>query len=426
MAGLLFLTVLLLIGNGFFVAAEFALVKVRSTQLDAAHEEGSTLAGVARGLLDHLDGYLSATQLGITLTSLGLGWIGEPAVSKALGPVFHALHVEEELAHQISIVIGFSLISFLHIVIGEVAPKSLAIARPVGVSSAVAWPMKAFYAVTSPALWILNGSSNFLLRLVGVEPAGTHSLAVNQDELVRIAQESAGAGQISAEQGEMVHNVFAFSTRVAREIMVPRNRIRALDIEDEVNTQIPELVELGHSRIPIYEGDLDNVLGILHLKDLLKTGLGEVDDAKLRDLIRPALFVPESLAAEALMRTMQLRRTHLAVVVDEHGGVSGIVTLEDALEELVGDIQDEYDSEPVQVEPLEEGFALSGDVLLEDMAKTLEVEQPESASDTLQGWVMEQLARLPRPGDELKLEAWTIRVVTVERRVITRAEAHKT
>lgn len=425
MVGLLFLTVVLLLGNGFFVAAEFALVKVRSTQLDAAHAEGSAVAGVARGLLDHLDGYLSATQLGITLTSLGLGWIGEPAVSKALGPLFHALHVDEELSHQISIVIGFSLISFAHIVIGEVAPKSLAIARPVSVSKFVAWPMKAFYYAFYPALVVLNASSNFLLRLVGVEPAGTHSLAVDQDELVRIAQESAAGGQISAEQGEMVHNVFAFSTRVAREIMVPRNRIRALDLGHELGQQIPELIEMGHSRLPIYEGDLDDVTGVLHLKDLLRSGIEDVDASRIRELARPALFVPESLPAEQLMRTMQIRRTHLAMVVDEHGGVSGIVSLEDALEELVGDIQDEYDSEPVQVEPLEEGFALSGDVLLQDLAKTLQTDVPESESDTLQGWIMESLLRMPRAGDELELGEWTIRVVEVERRVITRAEAHK-
>ncbi len=425
MLGLLLATVLLLLGNAFFVAAEFALVKVRSTQLDTEAATGSRMAAMARGLLDHLDGYLSATQLGITLTSLGLGWIGEPAVSRLLAPLFHLLHIPEDTSHAVAVVVGFSIVSFAHIVVGEVAPKSLAIARPVQVAKGVAAPMKAFHAVFYPALVVLNASSNALLRLVGVEPAGTHSLAVGKEELVRIAQESAAGGQISAEQGEMVHNVFAFSHRVAREIMVPRNRIRALDLSQPLDEQIPALIELGHSRLPVYEGDLDDVVGVLHLKDLLKGGVQGVDAPTLRQLARPALFVPETLPAEELMRTMQRQRTHLALVVDEHGGVSGLVTLEDALEELVGDIQDEYDQEATQVEPLEEGYALSGDVLLEDVEELLGVGPIASSSDTLQGWMMERLHRIPRPGDELALGPWTIRVVTVERRVVTRAEAHR-
>ncbi len=425
MIALLFLTALLVVGNGFFVAAEFALVKVRATQLDAEVADGVSTAPLARSLVDHLDGYLSATQLGITLTSLGLGWIGEPAVSKLLEGPFHALGVPEELGHKISIVVGFSLISFLHIVVGEVAPKSLAIARPVGVSLAVARPMRLFYLAFYPALGVLNASSNFLLRLVGVEPAGTHDLAMDREELQRIVADSAAGGQISEGQGQMVSNVFAFSTRVAREIMVPRNRIRALNLMEPVAEQIPELVAMGHSRLPVYEGDLDRVVGVLHVKDLLGGGLEELSLDRVRAVAREPLFVPESLPAEALMRTMQLRRTHLAVVVDEHGGVCGVVSLEDALEELVGDIQDEYDQEPVQVQPLEEGFALAGDVLLEDLQRLLEVDPIESQSDTLQGWLMEGLKRMPRPGDELPLGTWTIRVIDVEQRVVSRAEAHQ-
>lgn len=423
MFGLLLLTVLLLFGNGFFVAAEFALVKVRSTQLDAKVSEGSRMAGLARNAVDHLDGYLSATQLGITLTSLGLGWIGEPAVSKVLEPVFHAVHLPEEYMHQVSVAIGFTLISFLHIVVGEVAPKSLAIARPVAVSMAVAAPMRVFYGIFWLPLVFLNASSNLLLRMVGVEPAGTHALAMDQDELVRVAAESAAGGQISHTQGEMVHNVFAFSTRVAREIMVPRNRIHALDLSEPLKEQIPGLVELGHSRYPVYEDTLDGVVGVLHIKDLLQEE-GDVSAEQLRALARPALFVPETLAAEQVMRTMQKQRTHLAMVVDEHGGVSGIVSLEDALEELVGDIQDEYDSEPVQVESLEDGYALAGDILLEELARLLQVDAIASDADTLQGWLMEQLSRIPRAGDEVLLGSWTIRVATVEKRVVTRAEAH--
>jgi CBS domain containing-hemolysin-like protein len=424
MVGLLFLTVFLLLANGFFVAAEFALVKVRSTQLDVRAETGSRTALLARSLLDHLDGYLSATQLGITLTSLGLGWIGEPAVAAVMHPLFALAEVNEELSHKIALVVGFSLISFLHIVVGEVAPKSLAIARPVSVSMAVAGPMRAFYIVFYPALVVLNAASNALLRLVGVEPAGTHSLAMPADELARVAAESAAEGHISAGQGEMMSNIFAFSHRVAREIMIPRTRIEGIDVSRPLPEQIAEALDTGHSRRPVYDGKLDKLLGVLHIKDLLRHRLDTLTDADVRVLARPPLLVPETLPAEKLMRTMQRKRTHLAIVIDEHGGVCGIVTLEDALEELVGDIQDEYDQERDTLTRRDEGgFAMTGAVLLNELCPALGVATPDSDADTLQGWLMEELERLPRAGDELRLGRWMIRVLEVHARAVTHAEA---
>ena len=425
MIGLLLLTAFLIFANGFFVAAEFALVKVRSTQLEVHADQGQRLAGVARSLLDHLDGYLSATQLGITLTSLGLGWIGEPAVAALLSPLFHALHVPEHHAHRISVVVGFTIISFLHIVVGEVAPKSLAIARPVGVSMAVALPMRVFHGLFYPFLIVLNASSNLLLRLVGIEPAGTHSLAIPGDELVRMAEESAAGGHISAREGEMVSNVFAFTHRVAREIMVPRLRVQAMDLAAPIADQISLALEHGHSRYPVYERDLDHVVGVLHLKDLLRHDISALTPELLRTMIRPPLLVPESLPAEKLMRTMQRRHTHLAMVVDEYGGVSGVVSLEDALEELVGEILDEYDEEPDPIHRVDGGFRLIGAAPLHAVAQALEVPLPQTDSDTLQGWLMEQLERLPTPGDEVAFGEYTVRIVEVFERTITRAEAQK-
>ncbi|MEZ4241630.1 MAG: hemolysin family protein [Myxococcota bacterium] len=424
MIGLLLFTAFLIFANGFFVAAEFGLVKVRSTQLEVSAAEGNRLAGVARGMLDHLDSYLSATQLGITLTSLGLGWVGEPAVAAALGPLFALTPLSEEAVHSVSMVIGFGLISFLHIVLGEVAPKSLAIARPVTTSTIVAGPMRVFHWLFYPPLIVLNAASNGVLRLFGVEPAGTHSLAVHGDELVRIVEESAAGGTISVGEGEMVSNVFAFSHRVAREIMVPRNRVHGIDLLEPIEPQLADALEQGHSRCPVYEGDLDAVVGMLHLKDLLKQDVASISQVELRKMLRQPLFVPESLRAEKVMRRMQARRTHLAVVVDEHGGVAGVVSLEDALEELVGDIQDEYDEELQDVQPIDGGFALSGSVLLEDLAPLLQIRVPDSDSDTLQGWLMEHLERIPRPGDRLVLDGWRFDVVEVEQRTVTRAEAH--
>lgn len=424
MIGLLLLTVFLIFANGFFVAAEFALVKVRATQLEVAEAQGARLAPIARELVAHLDGYLSATQLGITLTSLGLGWIGEPAVAAALGPLLHALHVPEDLEHTISFVIGFSLISFLHIVLGEVAPKSIAIARPVGISMAVAWPMRVFHWVFYPALVVLNAASNQVLRLVGIEPAGTHSLAVHGDELVRIVEEAAAGGTISQGEGLMVSNVFAFSQRVAREIMVPRNRVLAIDLAGELPPQVAMALEHGHSRYPVYERELDRIVGMLHLKDLLVHDVHALDEAQIRAHLRPALFVPDTLPAEKLMRTMQRKRTHLAAVVDEHGGVAGVVSLEDALEELVGEIQDEYDEEELEpIRATDDGFVLLGGVALDVFCRTLGVKLPESDADTVQGWLMETLERLPAVGDEVPLEGWRVRVAEVVERAVTRIEA---
>ena len=422
---LLLFSIFLIFANGFFVAAEFALVKVRSTQLEGQAEAGDRLAGLARSLLDHLDGYLSATQLGITLTSLGLGWVGEPAVSAALHPLFEMLEIGDEMSHRISLVLGFSMISFAHIVVGEVAPKSLAIARPVQVSKAVAPPMRLFYLVFYPALVVLNASSNALLRVVGVAPAGTHSLAIPEEELARITAESAAEGHLSEGQGQMLSNVFAFRHRVAREIMVPRNRVHGIDIHEPLQPMIEQALQQGHSRFPVFDGDMDHIVGVLHLKDLLRHRLDQLSADDIRELARPALFIPETLLAETLMHTMQKRRTHLAIVIDEYGGMAGVVTLEDALEELVGDIQDEYDDEKDVAQPVADGFELTGAILLADLAILLEIPAPHSDADTLQGWLMEELERIPLVGDEARLGDWSIRVHEVESLVVTRAQAKR-
>jgi CBS domain containing-hemolysin-like protein len=421
---LLFLTAFLIFANGFFVAAEFALVKVRSTQLEVREEAGERMAGVARELVEHLDGYLSATQLGITLTSLGLGWIGEPAVAALLGPVFHALHLPEEVSHKVAVVVGFTVISFLHIVLGEVAPKSYAIARPVQTSMWVALPMKLFHTMFYPALVVLNASSNLLLRLVGIQEGNSHSLAVPADELVRIAAESAAGGHISEGEGKMLSNVFAFSHRLAREIMVPRNRVAGFDVAAaDLDAEIQRALDAGHSRYPVFEGELENVVGMLHLMDLLRLPDAERTLDTVRSLMRPALLVPESLPAEKVMRRMQVRRSHLAIVIDEHGVVAGVVSLEDALEELVGEIQDEHDDEAGEIRQTDTGFEFSGVLNLDEMCAALEVPDFESDADTLQGWLMETLERLPVVGDTASLGPWKLVVTEVDQRAVQQVDA---
>lgn len=422
MIGWALLALILLLANGFFVAAEFALVKVRSSQLDVQAANGHRTAARARALLDHLDGVLSATQLGITFASLGLGWVGEPAVAALLLPLLAAAGVPETLAHEVSFAVGFSLISFLHIVVGEVAPKSLAIARPVGTAMAVAAPMGMFYVVFAPALSILNRSSNVLLRAVGVEPADMHGVAVAAEELKKIAEDSAAGGQITEGQGTLLSNVFTFSDRVAREIMVPRNKVFGLDLSQPVPDVVRTALEAGHTRFPVWEGDPDDIVGILHIKDLLDAIARNEAIGDLRPHLRPALFVPESMSAQRLLRAFQRQRTHLAVVLDEYGGVAGITTLEDAIEELVGEIQDEHDEERAPVEEIAAGFSVAGATLLTEVAALTGVSVDDADASTVAGLLMERLERVPKVGDLLEVDGWTFKVTQVERRAVERVE----
>lgn len=425
MVGGMVLALVLILVNGFFVAAEFALVKVRATQLDGRVAEGSSAAVAARGILDQLDAYLSACQVGITLASLGLGWVGEPVVAAALAPLFHRLELSEQTSHQVALAVGFVSISFLHIVVGEQAPKNFAISQPLLVSTAVAWPLRAVYVVFWPALVVLNGASNAVLRLLGIPASSEHEAAVPAEELRRMAAQSAAQGEITVGQGELLSNVFRFSGRVARDIMVPRAKIAAVDLAWPFPRLLDFVLDNEQSRYPVYEGDLDEVVGILHLKDLTKrlrvdgwTGEG------LRELLRPPLFVPETLSAQRLLRVFQHEHSHLAIVLDEHGSVAGVMTIEDALEELVGEIQDEHDDERERVEPLPGGgWSVDGGASLTEVQELLELPPFTSDSTTLSGFVMESLGRIGRVDDRVALgRGYEARVTTVVGRVSERVE----
>lgn len=426
MIGYLFLAILLVFANAFFVAAEFALVKVRSTQLDVRVAQGHRAAAVARTMVTHLDAYLSVTQLGITFASLGLGWVGEPSVAALVQPLLTPLGVEEETGHTIAFGVGFGVISFLHIVLGEVAPKSLAIARPEAITIGVAYPMRVFYLMFWPALLVLNSSSNAILRVLGVETGGHHSLAVPAEELRHIAEESAAGGQISKGQGALLSNVFTFSDRVAREIMVPRAKVRGIDLRRPVKESLRFALESGHSRYPIFDRDLDGIVGILHMKDLTPRIVSGQTIKTLRDLVRPAIFVPESLSAQRLLRIFQRQRSHMAIVLDEFGAVTGITTIEDTLEELVGEIQDEHDEERQPIEKTEQGYSVDGRVLVSVLEDELDLRSTESEATTLSGYVMEQLGRVAQIGDEVSFGDWTARVTQVDRRSIERVELFPT
>jgi len=416
------LAAFLILLNGFFVAAEFALVKVRHTQLRARADEGSRLAKLSLRITERLDPYLSATQLGITLASLGLGWLGEPAVARVLDKVlvWANLSMEETTLHAVSFVISFSLISFLHIVVGEVAPKSLALARPTRTTLFVAWPMRVVYLMFFPALVVLNASSNLLLRMIGVEPIEGHGMSVSAEELRHIAHHSTSEGTLTEAQGTLLDKVFTFSDRVAREIMVPRNRVIALDADLPFEEAIERAVANPHTRYPIYRTDLDNVIGVLHLKDLAKLMARGEAVSDLQALARDIIYVPETIPAQRLLKEFQARRLHLAIVVDEHGGTSGVITLEDTLEELVGEIQDEFDAEAEQIEEVSGGYMIDGGLLIAELTSRLDLGPVESDADTVSGFIMEQLGRIAKVGDEVALDGYRLRVAEMERMRIVR------
>lgn len=422
---LLLLTLALVLGNGFFVAAEFALVKVRAQQLDVEIARGSPLAGLAKHLVDHLDSYLSAAQLGVTLSSLGLGWVGEPVVSGLLRPLFELADLPDPAARAISVVVGFAVLASLHVVVGEAAPKSLAVARPVGTSLVVALPLRAFHFVTRPILVVLDLAAKLLLRLVGIEPASTSNLAVQADELRQIAAQSVAGGALSTDQGEMLSNVFTFSDRVAHEIMVPRPKVHGIDLQAPLEESLAHALKAGHSRYPLFDGDLDHIVGVLHLKDLLPHAMDGTAPSDLRSLAREPLFVPGAMSAQRLLQTFQRRRTHLAIVLDEYGGVDGITTLEDVLEELVGDIQDEYDTEQSAIVETELGYLVDGGTLVDEVAELVGVpwEVFDTDATTLAGYLMEQLERVPKLGDEVELPGgWRARVSLAAHRTAERVD----
>jgi CBS domain containing-hemolysin-like protein len=394
-AGLL-LAALLVFLNGFFVAAEFALVKVRPTQVD---EHQHTQRGrTTRHMIDHLDAYLSATQLGITLASLGLGWIGEPAVARLLQPVFAWLGLADDTVHTVSLVIGFTLISVLHIILGELAPKSIAIRKPVPTSLWISLPLFLFYKISFPAIYLLNAGANSLLRMVGIAPVTGHDLAHNEEELRRLLA-STQDSRLPEDKRELLDNIFELSHRVARQVMVPRGDVVYLDLHLTVEENLAIARESGHTRFPLCEGDLDTTTGLVHIKDLFRAGASPKD---LRDVQRPIFFVPETLPLERLLRRMRGEHQHMAAILDEYGSVAGIVTLENVIEEIVGEIQDEFDAErPSLTKVSDNVYQVAGSILLEDLEAELELEISERDEDTIAGVVLSELGRRARVGDRV-------------------------
>jgi len=414
--GTLIVLVLVLL-NGFFVAAEFALVKVRNTQLDELIRQGNRRADVARKLLANLDAALSATQLGITLASLGLGWVAEPIFAHLLRPVLDISGIEsEKLKHTISFGFGFSVITVLHIDVGELAPKSLAIQRPVLTTLWVSSPLRWFYKISFPFIWLLNGASSRLLGWFGVEPVSESEMVHSEEELKLLLSAPHG-NRDNGFSRNIVLNAFDLSDRIAREVMRPRHEIVFLDTQSTIESCIEVAQESRFSRYPLCEnGDLDRTLGVVHIKDLYAAQAMARQGGELARVVHKIIYVPETARLEKLLQFFLERKLHLAIVVDEYGGTVGMVTLENILEELVGQIQDEFDQEvPLSVDKGNGIWEIDGALPLHELAEITGEEIFSEGISTTSGWVTEKLGGLAKVGDVVSLGTHELRVQEIDR-----------
>ncbi len=409
----LFITFLLILFNGFFVAAEFALVKVRGSQLDIRIQKGSKRAVVTRKMLDKLDAYLSATQLGITLASLALGAIGEEVISALIERIlaYFGQANDPVTIHSVSLPIALALLTFFHVTLGEQIPKMIGIKYSLQAALLISFPMRVFYVVCSPFIWFLNQSSNLALRMLGMQSTDEETIH-SEEELRLILTESEEGGAIKPSENELIQNVFDFDDRIVKQVMVPQKRVVALDVEAGRNEIIRQIIDEGFSRLPVYLGDIDNILGILHSKDLLKA----VIDGKfksVRDIMRPVHFIPESMKINDLLRDFQKQHIQMAVVTNEFGATAGIVTMEDIIEELVGEIQDEHDEEKPNVEKKSDTeFIVNANAPISDVNQVLPIALPENPQyETVSGYINVVFGRIPAVNDKRLVDGYEVTVI---------------
>jgi CBS domain containing-hemolysin-like protein len=419
MVGDILLTLFLVALNGLFVAAEFAIVRVRASQVETKYLSGNRFAKNALHIINHLDAYLSATQLGITLASLGLGWVGEPIVAKIISNTFELLNVtiSEKVLHQVSLVTAFSLITILHIVFGELAPKSLAIRYPERTTMLLAMPLQGFYLIFRPFIWALNGFANFILKVIGVPMAQGHDTHT-EDEIRLLLEESKKSGNINTTEHELLENVFKFDDRLTEQIMTPRTKVVGIRVDATIQQAFELIMNEDYSRLPVYEESLDNIVGILHTKDVLKNLKNP--EATVASLMRKPYRVSERKSINTLLREMQKERIQMAIVLDDYGGTAGIVTMEDILEEIVGDIQDEYDNEtPIVQQKSETEFIVKALANIDEVNKFLPEPLPESEDyDTVAGFVNELFGKIPDVNAEVTHEIYTFKILQKDNNTI--------
>ncbi|MEI7633780.1 MAG: hemolysin family protein [bacterium] len=456
--------VLLVALNGFFVAAEFAIVRVRATRVKALARRGSHIAIIAEHMLGHLNAYLSATQLGITIASILLGWVGESTLRVSIiGPAFKALNITNPaMLHVVSFLFGTGLIVFLHVVLGEQAPKALAIQFPEITTMWIAYPLKWFYYLLYPIITVLNNASLLMLRLVGIQPATEHDMGHTEEELRMLFSASTRSGALTTEKRVLLENVFDLSQRIVRQIMVPRTRVAAFNLQKTLADNMRIAALTAHSRYPLIDGDLDHAVGLIHMKDLFwqlkemeaphpplsaeggeDTGGAAPDDLNpmisggdvalnqpatgaefLRKIAREVPYVPETMRIDNLLRELQQKHVHLAMVVDEYGGTSGLVTFENVIEEIVGEVQDEFDQETPLIRRINDTeFAIDGFAPLTEVNDALGCDLRAEDADTIGGYILAELGRMPVTGDRLSAEGIELTVSEMQRHGIQRIHA---
>lgn len=406
------ITLLFVFLNGFFVAAEFAIVKVRSSQLELKAQNGNKAAALSKRIVTHLDAYLAATQFGITISSLALGWIGEPVVSAIVTNVLNAFDINFILEdyvspRAVSLALAFIIITILHIVLGELAPKSLAIQRSEQTTLFIAYPLHGFYWICRPFIWVLNGIANLVLKLVGLHTVSEQE-SYSSDELRYLVDQAKDSiDETGNTSFDIIKNAFDFSERTARQVMVPRTQMVAIDANDYDEKTLEFVIEEGYSRIPCYEDSIDNIIGVVHLKDILKKMRvsGNVD---IRSIIRPVSFTPETKRIGQLLKEFQVKHQQIAMVLNEYGGIEGIITMEDILEELVGEIQDEYDNEIPFVEQTGENiYSVIATASITDINDDLPHPiDKDKQYDTLAGYLIDKFGRIPSTQDKLESEGY--------------------
>ncbi|BAV10220.1 Hemolysin, contains CBS domains [Filimonas lacunae] len=412
----LVVTLLLVALNGFFVAAEFAIVKVRASQLEIRVKTGNKTAALAKHIVLHLDGYLAATQLGITLASLGLGWIGEPVVSEMIISLVSIFNKTPnlELIHHISLPVAFAIITVLHIVFGELAPKSLAIQRSEKTTLLIAYPLQFFYTIFRPFIWLLNSIATVILKAIGI--TNTHGSEIHSSEELRyIVEQGRESGTIEEADFDIIINAFDFSGRMVKQVQIPRIQVTAVDLNTFNEEVLEKLIEDGYSRMPVYDKSFNDVKGIIYMKDILLK-LRRKEPLDLRTITRPALFIPENMHIGKLLKEFQVKHHQMAIVVNEYGDVTGIVTMEDLLEELVGEIQDEYDNEtPVVQQTGDKLYKVLASASLDDINELLPRPiEKEGQIVTLGGIVIFHLRRIPRLNDTVVIDNYEVTVVQMK------------
>jgi len=415
----IFLVLFFVFLNGFFVAAEFAIVKVRLTQIEPLAARGNRRARVAREVITHLDLYLSATQVGITMASLALGWIGEPLVADQLLPLFQNMGItNEQFIHAVSFAVAFSIITALHIVLGEQAPKWLAIQKSTATTLWVAYPLSLFFTVLKPVIWLLNISANGVLRLMGLKVSGSAELAHSEEELrLILAREQQG----STVSKNILLNAMDFRRKQARHCMVPRTEMVTLSLAAPVTDNLAVMRTNKFSRYPVHKDSIDNIVALVYTKDIFKQDRDHTPNFSLESVLRDATFLPETVSLERVLETMLQRKTHMVILADEYGGTAGLITLENVLEELVGPIQDEFDRETPEIIKLNDGeYLLEASVTTNEVEQLINVELSPKDILSIGAFLLEQLGHIPVDGESVRVQGIEFTVEQITDRVIDR------